>query len=101
LVTLVAGLRLSGVVAPLAFEGAMNGPTFRAYVEQLLRPALRPGDVVIWDNLKPHQDRRARAAVEQGEARVEPLPPYSPDYTPIEEMDSKVKQGMRHAKARV
>jgi transposase len=99
-VTLVAGLRLSGVVAPLAFEGAMNGPTCRAYVERVLRPALRPGDVVIWDDLKPHQDRRAGAAVEQGQARVEPLPPYSPDYTPIEEMDSKVKGILRTAAAR-
>jgi len=99
-VTLVAGLRLSGVVAPFAFEGAMDAPTFRAYVEQLLAPSLRPGDVVIWDHLKPHEDKAARAAVEWAGARVEPLPPYSPDLTPIEELWSKVKGVLRSAAGR-
>jgi transposase len=78
----------------------MNAPTFRAYVEQLLAPALRPGDVVIWDHLKPHEDEAARAAVEGAEARVEPLPPYSPDLTPIEELWSKVKGVLRSVAGR-
>lgn len=94
-VTLVAGLRLSGVVAPMAFTGAMDTPSFRSYVAQILKPQLRPGDVVIWDNLRPHQDVRARAAVEQVPAHAEPLPPYSPDLTPIEKLWSKVKGVLR------
>jgi transposase len=99
-VTLVAGLRLSGVVAPFAFEGAMNAPTFRSYVEQILRPELRPGDVVVWDNLRPHADRQARAAVTAAGASLEPLPPYSPDLTPIEELWSKVKGVLRSVAGR-
>jgi transposase len=94
-VTLVAGLRLSRVVAPMAFEGAMDGPSFRSYVEQILVPQLRPGHVVIWDNLKPHQAAVAREAVEGAGAHLEPLPPYSPDRTPIEELWSKVKGVLR------
>jgi transposase len=100
-VTLVGGLRLSGVVAPMAFEGAMDTAHFRAYVEQILGPQLRPGDVVIWDNLKPHQDAHARQAVEAAKAEVVPLPPYSPDLTPIEELWSKVKGVLRSIGARV
>ncbi len=99
-VALVAGLRRSGVVAPLAFEGAMEAPTFRAHVKQILTPELRPGDVVIWDNLKPHADRQARAAVAGVGAAVEPLPPYSPDLTPIEGMWSKVKGVLRSVAGR-
>jgi transposase len=99
-VTLIAGLRLTGVVAPFAFEGAMDAPTFRAYVEQILRPVLRSGDVVIWDNLKPHADRQARAAVTGAGASLEPLPPYSPDLAPIEELWSKVKGVLRSVAGR-
>ena len=99
-VTLVAGLRLSGVVAPFAFEGAMDTSTFRSYVEQILKPELHPGDVVIWDNLTPHRDERARAAVARARALIEPLPPYSPDLTPIEKLFSKVKGVMRWAAGR-
>lgn len=98
--TLVAGLRLSGVVAPMAFAGAMDTPSFRSYVEPILKPQLRPGDGVIWDNLQPHQDAQARAAVAQGQACVEPLPPYSPDLTPIEELWSKVKEVLRSVAGR-
>ncbi len=96
-VTLVAGLRLSGVVAPLAFEGATDAPAFESYVEQALAPQLRAGDVVIWDNLKPHQAAAPRRAVEGAGAGLIPLPPYSPDYTPIEGMWSKVKGFLRSA----
>jgi transposase len=99
-VTLISGVRLSGVVAPLAFEGATDAPAFESYVEQALAPQLGPGDVVIWDNLKPHQAPEPRRAVERAGARLVPLPPYSPDLTPIEEMWSKVKEFLRSAAAR-
>jgi transposase len=81
----------------MAFEGATNTGTFEDYVEQVLVPELRPGDVVIWDNPKPHQSEEAAEAVERAGARVRPLPPWSPDLTPIEEMFSKVKEALRSA----
>jgi transposase len=99
-VTLICGLRLSGVMAPVVFEGATDTPAFQSYVEQVLVPALQPDDVVIWDNLKPHKAAAVVAAVEQAGARVVPLPPSSPDLTPIEEMFSKVKGALRSAGAR-
>ncbi len=99
-ITLTCGLRLSGVTAPLAFRGATNTDTFESYVEDVLVPELKPGDVVIWDNLKPHKSEEAIEAVEGAGARVLPLPPWSPDLTPIEEMVSKVKGAMRSAGAR-
>ncbi len=99
-ITLTCGLRLSGVTAPLAFRGATNTDTFESYVEDVLVPELKPGDVVIWDNLKPHKSEEAIEAVEGAGARVLPLPPWSPDLTPIEEMVSKVKGAMRPAGAR-
>jgi transposase len=98
--TLTCGLRLSGVTAPIVFEGAMDAPTFEGYVAQALVPELRPGDVVVWDNLKPHLARGARAEVERVGARVLRLPPSSPDLSPIEEMFSKVKGALRSAAAR-
>src|SRR3954466_14073261 len=99
-ITLTCGMRLSGAMAGLAFPGATNTGTFEAYVEEVLVPELRPGDVVIWDNLKPHRSEEAIEAVEEAGAEVVPLPPYSPDYSPIEEMFSKVKGAMRTAAAR-
>jgi transposase len=99
-ITLTCGLRLSGVTAALAFPGATNTDMFATYVEEVLVPELNPGDVVIWDNLKPHQSDEAVEAVEAAGARVIPLPAWSPDLTPIEEMFSKVKGAMRSAAAR-
>jgi transposase len=99
-ITLTCGLRLSGVTAVEAFPGATNTDLFESYVEEVLVPELKPGDVVIWDNLKPHQSEEAIEAVEGAGARVVPLPPWSPDLTPIEEMISKVKGAMRSAAAR-
>ena len=96
-ITLTCGLRLSGVTAAMAFEGATNTGTFENYVEQVLVPELRRGDVVIWDNPKPHQSEEAIEAIEKTGARVLPLPPWSPDLTPIEEMFSKVKEALRSA----
>jgi transposase len=99
-ITMTCGLRLSGVTAPLAFRGATNTDLFETYVEDFLVPELKPGDVVIWDNIKPHQSEEAIEAVEAAGASVVPLPPYSPDLTPIEEMVSKVKNVMRSIAAR-
>jgi transposase len=99
-VTLIAGLRPLGVVAPFAFEGATDQEAFQTYVDNVLVPVLRPGDVVVWDNLKPHKNSHVLAAVQATGARVEPLPPYSPDETPIEEMFSKVKTYLRNVAAR-
>ena len=99
-ITLTSGMRLSGVTATLAFPGATNTDVFETYVEEVLVPELKPGDVVIWDNLKPHQSEEAIEAVEAAGAEVMPLPPWSPDLTPIEEMFSKVKGALRSAAAR-
>jgi transposase len=99
-ITLTSGLRLSGVTATLAFPGATNASVFETYVEEVLAPELKPGDVVVWDNLKPHESEEAIEAVEAAGARVVPLPPWSPDLTPIEEMVSKVKGSLRSAAAR-
>jgi transposase len=99
-ITLTSGMRLSGATATFAFPGATNTDVFEGYVEQVLAPALKPGDVVIWDNLKPHQSEEAIEAVEAAGAEVAPLPPWSPDLSPIEEMFSKLKGAMRTAAAR-
>jgi transposase len=99
-ITLTCGMRLSGVTATLAFPGATNTALFEDYVKEMLVPELKPGDVVIWDNLKPHQSEEAIEAVEAVGAEVVPLPPWSPDLTPIEEMFSKVKGALRSAAAR-
>src|SRR6266446_4397687 len=98
--TLICGLRFSGVTAPVVFPGATDTAAFQSYVEQVLVPELQPDDVVIWDNLQPHKAAAVVAAVEQVGARVVPLPPSSPDLTPIEEMFSKVKGALRSAAAR-
>jgi len=98
--TLICGLRLSGVTAPLVFQGSTDTATFETYVEQALVPQLHPGDVVIWDNLKPHKVKSVLEAIEGAGARLIPLPPSSPDYSPIEEMFSKVKGALKSAAAR-
>jgi transposase len=81
----------------LAFPGATNTEVFETDVKEVLVPELKPGDVVIWDNLKPHQSEEA---IEAAGAEVVSLPPWSPDLTPIEEMVSKVKGSLRSAAAR-
>ena len=81
--TFVAGLRHTGMVAPMVLDGPIDGATFRAYVERVLVPELRPGDVVILDNLGSHKGPHVRAAIEAAGARLLHLPPYSPDFNPI------------------
>lgn len=98
--TFVAGLRTAGLVAPLALDRPMTGELFRAYAEQVLAPTLRPGDVVVMDNLSAHKVAGVRAAIEAVGASVLYLPPYSPDLNPIEQVFAKLKAILRKAAAR-
>jgi transposase len=98
--TFVAGLRASGIIAPLVLDGPMNGDAFRAYVEQFLAPALSPGDVVVMDNLAAHKVPGIREAIADVGASILYLPPYSPDLNPIEQMFAKLKALLRKAAAR-
>jgi transposase len=98
--TFVAGLRRSGVIAPLVLDGPMTGPAFRAYVEQFLAPALGPGDVVVLDNLAAHKVDGVRQALAAAGASLLYLPPYSPDFNPIEQLFAKLKALLRKAAAR-
>ncbi len=98
--TVVAALTLDGVGAFMRFDGAMTTVRFDGYVRHVLAPTLRPGQLVIADNLTAHHGERARAAIEAAGARFLPLPAYSPDFNPIEEAFSKVKQFLRRAEAR-
>ena len=98
--TVIAAVGLDGVRAPLAVPGASNAATFLTYVEGILVPALRPGDVVVFDNLASHFAPGVAEAIERAGATVLPLPPYSPDFNPIEELFSKLKELLRRAAAR-
>lgn len=98
--TLVAGLRLSGMVAPMVLDGPINGDWFEAYVRHVLAPALRPGDIVIMDNLSSHKRIAAREVIEAAGAELRFLPPYSPDFNPIEMAFSKLKALLRKAAER-
>ena len=93
--TFIAGLRHDGMIAPMVFDGPMNGVIFKAYVEQALVPVLKPGDIVIMDNLPAHKIIAARQAIEAVGARRLFLPPYSPDLNPIEMAFSKMKAALR------
>lgn len=93
--TLIAAVRRAGACAPWLFEGAMDGELFLAWVRQGLTPTLRPGDLVIMDNLATHKVAGVRQAIESVGARLRYLPPYSPDFNPIENMWSKIKQCLR------
>lgn len=98
--TMVAALRQDRIEAPLVIEGAMDSMVFRGYVERLLVSTLRPGDVVVMDNLSPHKTLGVQEAIEAAGAAVRFLPPYSPDFNPIEPMWSKAKQHLRSTAAR-
>jgi transposase len=98
--TFIAGLRHDRLTAPTVVDGAMDGPTFLAYVRQQLVPTLQPGDIVIMDNLAAHKVAGVRAAVESVGARVVYLPPYSPDLNPIELVFAKLKWLLRSAATR-
>lgn len=98
--TFVGALRLGGVTAPMTLDGAMSGAAFLAYVEQVLVPTLRPGDVVILDNLPAHKPVEVTRAIERAGAKLRFLPPYSPDFNPIELAFSKIKALLKKAAAR-
>jgi transposase len=98
--TFVAALRCEAITAPCVIDGAMNGETFLAYVEQFVAPELRPGDIVIMDNLPSHKVAGVRKAIETAGAILLYLPPYSPDLNPIELAFSKLKALLRKAAAR-
>jgi transposase len=98
--TFVAGLRLTGLTAPFVLDGPMNRSAFLAYVSRVLVPELKPGDVVILDNLPAHKGSRVRAAIEAAGANLRYLPPYSPDFNPIENAFAKLKALLRRAAER-
>ncbi len=98
--TFVAGLRLTGMMAPMVLDGPMNRPAFLAYVQQVLVPELEPGDVVILDNLPAHKGAQVREAIEAAGASLLYLPPYSPDFNPIENAFAKLKALLRKAAER-
>jgi transposase len=98
--TFVAGLTTRGFVAPYVLDGAMNSRLFRAWVDQILAPALSPGDVVIMDNLAAHKTTGVRESIRACGARLFLLPPYSPDLNPIEQAFAKLKALLRAAKER-
>ncbi len=98
--TFVAGLRVSGVVAPFVLDGPINRNAFETYVEKVLLPELRPGDIVIMDNLSSHKGPNVRAMIEAAGASLLYLPPYSPDFNPIENAFAKLKALLRKAAKR-
>ena len=98
--TVIAGLRVDGLTAPAVFDGPIDNPAFLAYVEQVLVPTLRPGDVVVLDNLAMHKQPEVQAAIEHVGARLRFLPPYSPDFNPIEMAFAKLKAFLRAARPR-
>lgn len=98
--TFTGALRLSGMTAPMVLDGPMNSDAFRAYVEQVLVATLRPGDIVVMDNLAPHKASTVRDVIEAAGAELRYLPPYSPDLNPIENAFAKLKAALRKAAAR-
>ena len=98
--TFVGALRLEGMTAPMILDGAMHGAAFLAYVEQVLAPTLSSGDIVIMDNLPAHKSTAVRQAIEATGAELRFLPPYSPDFNPIEMAFSKFKAFLKKTAAR-
>ncbi|GAC1635419.1 MAG: hypothetical protein NVS9B10_31320 [Nevskia sp.] len=98
--TFLAGLRQDRLIAPLVVDGPMDGVTFLAYVRDFLCPTLKPGDIVIADNLGSHKVAGVREAIEAAGAQLRYLPPYSPDLNPIEKLFAKLKTLLRKAALR-
>jgi transposase len=98
--TFLGALRCDRLTAPCVFDGPINGESFRAYVEQQLLPALKPGDIVVMDNLGSHRSAAVRRMIRNAGARLWYLPPYSPDLNPIEQTFAKIKHWMRAAQRR-
>ena len=98
--TVIAALRVNGLGAPAVFDGPIDNPSFLAYVEQVLVPTLRPGDVVVLDNLAMHKQPEVHAAIVGAGAHLRFLPPYSPDFNPIEQAFAKLKAFLRAVRPR-
>lgn len=98
--TFIAALRLEGIDAPCVFDGPINGRKFLAWVERFLVPTLKPGDIVVLDNLGSHKGKAIRQAIRDAGAHRLFLPPYSPDLNPIEQAFAKLKLWLRHAQPR-
>lgn len=98
--TFVGALRVNGMTAPMALDGPMDGIAFRAWVEQFLVPTLKPGDIVVMDNLPAHKSPAVRTIIEAAGAELLYLPPYSPDLNPIEMAFSKMKAYLKKVAAR-
>jgi transposase len=98
--TFLGALRCDQLTAPCVFDGPINGECFRAYVEQQLVPLLKPGDIVVMDNLGSHKSAALRTLIRDAGARLRYLPPYSPDLNPIEQTFAKIKHWMRSAQKR-
>ena len=98
--TFIAALRVDCISAPCVFDGPINGESFRAYVEQILVPSLKPGDIVVLDNLGSHKGKAVRTAIRAAGAKLFFLPPYSPDLNPIEQVFAKLKALLRKAAER-
>jgi transposase len=98
--TFIAALRHNSIGAPCLFDGPINGSVFLAWVRQSLVPTLRPGEVVIMDNLGSHRGKAVRSAIRKAGARLLFLPKYSPDLNPIEQVFSKLKHLLRKVQAR-
>ena len=98
--TVIAALGVDGLRAPAVFDGPIDSPSFLAYVEQVLVPTLRLGDVIVLDNLAVHKQPGVRTAIEQAGASLRFLPPYSPDFNPIELAFAKLKAFLRAARPR-
>jgi transposase len=99
-ITFVGGLTLTGFVAPMLLDGPMDGESFLAWIEQMLAPTLRPGDIVVMDNLAAHKVAGVKLAIEACGADLYYLPPYSPDLNPIENAFAKLKAHVRKSAAR-
>ena len=97
---MISSVRLDGSTACMAIDGATDADVFREYVRHVLVPTLRPGDIIVLDNLSAHQDKEALELIAAAGAEVWFLPPYSPDFNPIEKMWSKIKEFLRVATAR-
>ena len=98
--TFVAGLRVTGIAAPFVLDGAINRDAFETYVAKVLVPELRTGDIVVMDNLSSHKGPRVRELIEAAGASLRYLPPYSPDFNPIENAFAKLKALLRKTAAR-
>jgi transposase len=97
--TFIAALRIDAIDAPCVIDGPINGESFQAYIEQVLVPTLRPGDILVIDNLGSHKGKAVSAAIGRVGTRLVFLPPYSPDFNPIEQAFAKLKASLRKAQA--